>query len=353
MRMLLHSCSALVFCWATRTGCDEVGMGMGTAAFKLGSASFVSRICLSCKIYRGSISFIFFLLLTRTKQTTRTRFSFDHVSGQCRPAHASDQSQRLDFPDQAALTRARRYPKAIQSQLDGVVYPVLTLPHEITSEIFLQCLPPVSEYMLGGTTEIFNVSVAPLLLIKVCQAWRSIAVATPRLWAHLHLDLEGLSNDPDLEKVIAVWFSRAGSCPLSFSIQSFSGMEGFEWAAIRTAFLRHAPLLQSVSFQVEKEHFSQLADIGPFPLLKKLATLAFDGKGSGRRVPEPASMPIIVVRGSVLAVWFPSRFRYGVVRMCPPSSWTEDARVAVDAMSHLVHCRHYYRRFTLPESRHS
>ncbi|KAJ7433068.1 hypothetical protein B0H11DRAFT_1662082, partial [Mycena galericulata] len=68
--------------------------------------------------------------------------------------------------------------KVVQQGLDRVVYPVLTLPPEITSEIFRQCLPPLE----GPHTSLLNVKQAPLLLLQVCATWRSLAMSTPCLW---------------------------------------------------------------------------------------------------------------------------------------------------------------------------
>ncbi|KAJ7751648.1 hypothetical protein B0H16DRAFT_1227134, partial [Mycena metata] len=66
---------------------------------------------------------------------------------------------------------------SIQQSLDSIVYPILTLPAEITTEIFLHCLPdkPVEP----------NGSVAPMLLGRICRQWRNIACGAPRLWATL------------------------------------------------------------------------------------------------------------------------------------------------------------------------
>ncbi|KAJ7122296.1 hypothetical protein C8R44DRAFT_590585, partial [Mycena epipterygia] len=54
------------------------------------------------------------------------------------------------------------------------IYPILTIPSELTSEIFLHCLPdePVSA----------SASTAPMLLGMVCREWRFVAHGDPRLW---------------------------------------------------------------------------------------------------------------------------------------------------------------------------
>ncbi|KAJ7751712.1 hypothetical protein B0H16DRAFT_1211046, partial [Mycena metata] len=53
------------------------------------------------------------------------------------------------------------------------VYPILTLPVEVTTEIFVHCLP--ENPILSG-------KLAPLLLGRICRKWRDIAYGHPRLW---------------------------------------------------------------------------------------------------------------------------------------------------------------------------
>ncbi|KAJ6581213.1 hypothetical protein B0H19DRAFT_1251447 [Mycena capillaripes] len=54
----------------------------------------------------------------------------------------------------------------------------LTIPLELTSKIFLHCLPD-SEFICSDAYS------APLLLCHICRQWRHIAVNTPGLWASL------------------------------------------------------------------------------------------------------------------------------------------------------------------------
>ncbi|KAJ6532252.1 hypothetical protein DFH09DRAFT_1092917 [Mycena vulgaris] len=114
-----------------------------------------------------------------------------------------------------------------------------------------------------------NSSEAPLLLSQICREWRSIAISTPRLWVDLHLDLEYLQWDEeeDLEAVIVEWFSRAGSCPLSFSVRGCSGLEQFESEAIRNTLLCYAPQLQRIALQLEQVQFMSYVGI---PILAQL-----------------------------------------------------------------------------------
>ncbi|KAJ7181106.1 hypothetical protein C8R46DRAFT_828947, partial [Mycena filopes] len=63
---------------------------------------------------------------------------------------------------------------AIQKSLDSTVYPILTIPFEITAVIFVHCLP--------DTPARPSSTMAPILLTRICRQWRDIAGSTPKLW---------------------------------------------------------------------------------------------------------------------------------------------------------------------------
>ncbi|KAJ6450651.1 hypothetical protein C8R45DRAFT_771714, partial [Mycena sanguinolenta] len=54
------------------------------------------------------------------------------------------------------------------------VYPVLSLPTEITTRIFVECLPD------DGATPLAEC--APLLLMRVCRQWKDITLSSCQLW---------------------------------------------------------------------------------------------------------------------------------------------------------------------------
>ncbi|KAJ7757582.1 hypothetical protein B0H16DRAFT_1689592 [Mycena metata] len=170
---------------------------------------------------------------------------------------------------------------SIQRPLDGIVYPVLTLPPEIMSNIFLHCLhlPNLDDQRRTGPTPIH----APLLLLQVCRAWREIALSTPHLWVFLHVDLDRLTERlpyPEIETFVADWFGRAGSCPLTLSLccelrRTFAN-------GIRGILHPLAQRLQSLYLGVSWHQFKDLADIGPFPILETLALPATTSQGQSR-----------------------------------------------------------------------
>ncbi|KAJ7225018.1 hypothetical protein C8J57DRAFT_1093730, partial [Mycena rebaudengoi] len=77
---------------------------------------------------------------------------------------------------ETSLAAARRERENLQSRLDDCKYPVLTLPVEITAEIFINFIPiyPLRPPLTG--------LLSPALLGQVCHKWRDVALGTPRLW---------------------------------------------------------------------------------------------------------------------------------------------------------------------------
>ncbi|KAF7351975.1 hypothetical protein MVEN_01159600 [Mycena venus] len=61
---------------------------------------------------------------------------------------------------------------------------------------------------------------APLLLCQICQSWRSIAFATPRLWAAIHIVIPDQSRIQLLTDRLIFWLKRSGVVPLHISLVS-------------------------------------------------------------------------------------------------------------------------------------
>ncbi|KAJ7170884.1 hypothetical protein C8R43DRAFT_981418 [Mycena crocata] len=91
-------------------------------------------------------------------------------------------------------------------------FPVLTLPVEVTSEIFIHCLPATLP------DEPRTPSIVPLLLTCICRQWRNIALATPRLWSKFSI-LADLPNIQRHHEFIERWLSRSGNLPLSLTFR--------------------------------------------------------------------------------------------------------------------------------------
>ncbi|KAJ7747575.1 hypothetical protein B0H16DRAFT_1725995 [Mycena metata] len=94
-------------------------------------------------------------------------------------------------------------------QLDVSRYSVLTLPNEITSEIFRHTIHPSSDLEYSN----------PTVLAHICRLWRAIALALPALWSNVSLrpTYQSLQNNLALAKS---WLPRSHPSPLSISIHS-------------------------------------------------------------------------------------------------------------------------------------
>ncbi|KAJ6601185.1 hypothetical protein DFH09DRAFT_836892, partial [Mycena vulgaris] len=65
--------------------------------------------------------------------------------------------------------------QAVQNELDGIIYPILSILNELTANIFVHCLPDHGRVVASADS-------APLLLAQVCHHWREIALGTGDLW---------------------------------------------------------------------------------------------------------------------------------------------------------------------------
>ncbi|KAJ7187195.1 hypothetical protein C8R46DRAFT_879945, partial [Mycena filopes] len=102
---------------------------------------------------------------------------------------------------------------AAEERLDDIVYPVLTLPNEITSTIFVACLPIFVACLPSHGRVRPSPQTAPLLLAQVCGHWREVALATTELWSSFDL----ASAYPGSFRLLESWISRAKRSPLSLT----------------------------------------------------------------------------------------------------------------------------------------
>jgi hypothetical protein len=127
-------------------------------------------------------------------------------------ALAADRARVADLDAQIldlehSLSALRYQKQLVQERLGSYSYPVLTLPNEIVAEIFIHFLPlyPLCPPLTGRSS--------PTILTQICQKWREIALATPKLWRAI-----SLTADIDLEQRLHMchaWLTRSCSCPLS------------------------------------------------------------------------------------------------------------------------------------------
>ncbi|KAF7332471.1 F-box domain-containing protein [Mycena kentingensis (nom. inval.)] len=185
---------------------------------------------------------------------------------------------------EAALTANRTLLRELRANLakDNPTFPILTLPPEIASEIFVHCIP--EKPSLPSTKNV------PFILLRVCKAWNRIAMSTPALWAKFQLRLSyyAVSQGTTLTKTFESMARRAAQIPLNVVISAhysvFAASEAF-WHT----FCAHAHRLQRLEITyVAVEVAAIISTRAPaFPVLAHLSLL-----GGERETEEHTSLAI-------------------------------------------------------------
>ncbi|KAJ7635329.1 hypothetical protein FB45DRAFT_790895, partial [Roridomyces roridus] len=127
------------------------------------------------------------------------RCGYNLVQSPVQPNRARLRARLSELDSLITALQAER--DALQAESDGIVYPALSLPPEITADIFEHCVVPLS---------IPSSALVPLLLTRICREWRQIALASPRLWQSLQIP----GSLP--VTVLKTWLSCTGNLPLDF-----------------------------------------------------------------------------------------------------------------------------------------
>ncbi|KAF7331459.1 hypothetical protein MKEN_00024600 [Mycena kentingensis (nom. inval.)] len=177
------------------------------------------------------------------------------------------------------LAPLRSEHETIQAQLGAYTYPVLSLPHEITSEIFLQTLPdpPATPPLIGLNS--------PQNLLGICSQWRDIALATHGLWQTIHVPRVP-SSSTQTPPAIRAWLSRSGNLPLSVAWDYLLGT-----AELLPALSEHRLRWRKLDLSLNADEIHQLS--GPAPQLVQLYLSAW---GSFSREPLPQFGPTPLLR---------------------------------------------------------
>ncbi|KAJ7192032.1 hypothetical protein GGX14DRAFT_701469 [Mycena pura] len=137
-----------------------------------------------------------------------------------RAALAQIDAEILEFKEyaNARIAALEEKRQSVAASLALVVYPVLTLPAEITSCFFIECLPPHGRVRPSPSR-------APLLLAQVCRHWREVALFTGALWSSfdyvLHEDelYDDMGIPPWKKSLVECWLSRSRGHALSWTIR--------------------------------------------------------------------------------------------------------------------------------------
>ncbi|KAJ7618116.1 hypothetical protein DFH06DRAFT_98642 [Mycena polygramma] len=143
--------------------------------------------------------------------------------------------------------------------------PIRRMPPEILQEIFVACLPT-------RHFPIMDASCAPLLLGRVCRAWRAISLSTPVLWSAVHVALQGQDPTEEAAGKLRVWLRRSGDCPLFISIASVQRPGDPDLMSIRDIIRAHSRRLKALAISNGSGAVSILDNLTPpdLPLLEVL-----------------------------------------------------------------------------------
>ncbi|KAJ7644463.1 hypothetical protein FB45DRAFT_999506 [Roridomyces roridus] len=150
---------------------------------------------------------------------------------------------------QAQMVLLHAVHQSVRNDLDAIVYPVLQLPNEITSEIF-------TRYVEDKDSK----DSSPLRLLEICRSWREVAISTCQLWTHIRS-----------VQLLAYWLPRAGGIPLDVKLvlrdtpETLAALQmlcqySSQWERVELRWAGNGPLPTVFS--------------GPFPNLKKFTLTA-------------------------------------------------------------------------------
>ncbi|KAJ7152949.1 hypothetical protein C8R46DRAFT_478893 [Mycena filopes] len=212
---------------------------------------------------------------------------------------------------------------------------MLTLPPEITSEIFVHCLSDYPEFPpLYDTTQ--N---SPLALCRICHAWRDVALATPRLWRAIDITIDSRSGAhlPQMLSLLQLWLARSGDGPLSLRLIIWldSSLPVIERFCQTLAPHRHR--LQNLVLDAKSEHLDFLR--GAMPLLRDL-TLGWTHSNIGERTDLFDQIPRL--RNLVLQSFDRGHMQLPLAQLTSidvQSLYTADCVNILRAAPNLLHCR--------------
>ncbi|KAF7375550.1 F-box domain-containing protein [Mycena sanguinolenta] len=219
---------------------------------------------------------------------------------------------------EALITSLTAERQRLQVVADAIIYPVLSLPLDITAEIFLRCIPPQSDLRQAR-------SEAPFLLAQICRQWRQIALDTPRLWRSLIFNHEEASIE-----LLQLWLSRSGSLPLNLDLQCWDTPRV---GAVIETMLLHRPRWQDAKFGIPERLFPELdLDHASLPMLRSISLdPTIFGAGDW---PESIDDPVTVMHAPLLREVHVSRLPKSAIAV----PWPQITALTLNRKESLTEC---------------
>ncbi|KAJ7302117.1 hypothetical protein DFH08DRAFT_978221 [Mycena albidolilacea] len=181
-----------------------------------------------------------------------------------------------DTEQQKKLLRKLEHNTSLaQHQLNTMLDPMACLPLRISSKIFLKCL--ASSGCGTGSRPEPGALCLPMLLLNICHAWTDIVLATPSLWAAIHIIFRGIFPCAcGLKELVPIWLDCTQNHQLSILISGANLNTN-----VLSSVWRHAQQLEHLEiYEGDSEEFIsctrtiQLWEVargpGLLPLLKTL-----------------------------------------------------------------------------------
>ncbi|KAJ7186381.1 hypothetical protein C8R46DRAFT_1057069 [Mycena filopes] len=214
-------------------------------------------------------------------------------------------------------------------------YPVLTLPPEIVSEIFVSFLPSYPEP--PPKTGLLS----PFLLCQICRQWRAIAASTPDLWRAIAFDLFSASktfSTAQLERA-ETWLARSGMRPLSIRLICTPGV--YINPSLTILFNKLLALSQRWEYLHLAVPFDFFALVnGNMPFLRALTIRVYENlpvSNTVRAFPRAPALRSVLLRQS-----FPRALPLPwaqITRLESRSLYTSECLSILDAMPQLSYCQ--------------
>ncbi|KAJ7151822.1 hypothetical protein C8R43DRAFT_1004451 [Mycena crocata] len=185
-----------------------------------------------------------------------TRSNANFTASKLRSRLDALEQQIASVESQMALLHAAR--EEVLHDLADITYPVLELPPEIISEIFLLCLLP-NGYASRHT---------PLVLASICRLWRAVALSTCRLWTQLNFGWR--PNPTAVVNRLECWILRAGGIPVDLEIH-LPPSPSPESDSILRSVAQYSSRWGKLEFHSRGSITFPADEAGPFPALKSLS----------------------------------------------------------------------------------
>jgi hypothetical protein len=199
-------------------------------------------------------------------------------------AHVADLEAQISHLERS-LSALREEKMLAQERLDSYKYPVLTLPNEIVSDIFMHFLPAFPQYPpLTGL-------LSPTLLTHICRKWREIALSTPALWSAIGISYHDGIQVPLKQKahILDLWLNRSRCCPLS--LQFGGGSPRLDITQVLKTVIPRRARWEHLDLYLPSSHLPTID--GPMPLLRRLNLFLSDSPATATEVFAFGEVPLL------------------------------------------------------------